>query len=113
MTKARGMRDIPTIQGLRNRATPVTREQAVTELARLEHEKARLQRELNTWIVNQEKTEERLRQLEERLSLVQQILGPPAAAGSARPAGTRRSPTEPTAGDPDPGPGWREMSLEY
>ena len=43
----KGMRNIPTIQGLRHRSLPTTREQTVAELARLEHEKVRLKRELN------------------------------------------------------------------
>ncbi len=53
----RSMRDIPTIQGLRNRSVPTTREQVMSELARLEHEKARLEREMNIWLANQKKTE--------------------------------------------------------
>jgi exonuclease VII small subunit len=73
-TQARGMRDIPTIQGLRNRSVPKSREQTVSELARLEHEKARLERELNIWIANQKKTENRLQQAHERIVILQKIL---------------------------------------
>jgi predicted nuclease with TOPRIM domain len=69
-----GMRDIPTIQGLRNRAVPSSREQVVSELARLEHEKARLERELNMWLTNQKKTQERIQQVQERVNLLQHVL---------------------------------------
>jgi septal ring factor EnvC (AmiA/AmiB activator) len=107
----RGMRDVPSIQGLRQRSLPDTREQAVAELARLEHEKARLERELNMWVSNQQKTKTRLRQVEERLALLDQILNPPAADGTAKRAAACRSLTE--EGGEGPAQGWREVSLEY
>jgi septal ring factor EnvC (AmiA/AmiB activator) len=109
----KGMRDIPTIQGLRHRSVPTTREQAVTELARLEHEKARLGRELNIWVSNQQKTESRLRQVEERLALLEQILNPPAAEDTAKRTAARRlSPQEADSGE-GAAQGWREIPLEY
>ena len=64
------MRDIPTNYGLNNRSLPKTREQAVTELARLEHEKSRLERELKIWTENQQQTQTRIEQVTERLALV-------------------------------------------
>jgi phage portal protein BeeE len=109
----RGMRDIPTIQGLRHRAMPGNREQAVSELARLEHEKARLERELKIWISNQQKTEGRLRQVEERLALLEQMLNPPVAAGSTKHAEVRRSRTDKPDGGEGETQGWREVPLEY
>lgn len=103
----RSMRDIPTIQGLRNRSMPATREQAMSELARLEHEKARLERELSIWIANQKKTENRLQQLQERVTLLQTVMDE----------------LTPKRHKPDPGSeqveenerknGWREVPLEY
>jgi len=111
--RTRDMRDIPTIQGLRNRSLPSTREQTVAKLARLEHEKARLKRELSIWIGNQERTEGRLRQVEERLVLLQQILDPSAAGGSTKRAKVRRSPTEKADGGEDGAQEWREIPLEY
>jgi hypothetical protein len=84
----RGMRDVPTIQGLRHRFLPGTREQTVAEVARLEHEKARLERELSLWLQHQDRTEKQLRQVEER---------PKGKAGS----------------DEGEAQGWREISLEY
>jgi hypothetical protein len=113
ISSAKGMRDIPTIQGLRHRSLPTTREQTVAEVARLEHEKARLKRELDIWIGNQKQTEGRLRQVEERLALLQQILDPLAADGSTKRARVRRSPTEKADSGEGEAPGWREISLEY
>ena len=107
-----GMRDIPTIQGLRNHSVPTTRAQAVTELARLEHEKARLERELNMWIGNQKKTEKRLQRVEERLTHLQQVLQPPVGAESPK-RQPRRSSSEKADSGGGETPGWREISLEY
>jgi hypothetical protein len=109
----RGMRDIPTIQGLRRTSLPSTREHAVAEQARLEHERARLKRELSIWIGNQRRTEGRLRQVEERLVLLQQILGPPVADDAAKCARVRQSPAGKAAGHEDEAPGWQEIPLEY
>jgi len=109
----KGMRDIPTIQGLNSRSVPDTRQQAATELARLEHEKARLERNLKMWINNQKKTEGRLRQVEERLALVQQVLVLPAADGSPKCVQARRSLSEESNGSEGKGQGWREITLEY
>ena len=66
----RSMRDIPTIQGMKNRAVPSNREQLMSELARLEHEKARLERENTIWLANQKKCEMRIRQVQERAELL-------------------------------------------
>lgn len=114
----KGMRDIPTIQGLNKQSAPTTRPQAATELARLEHEKVRLERELKMWIGNQERTEGRLRRVEERLTILQQILNQTADDGSTKPSGrgrarVRQSRTE--KGDSGEGETqtWREIPLEY
>ena len=106
----RGMRDIPTIQGLRHRSLPTTREQAVAEVARLEHEKARLKRELNLWTDHQKKTEGQLQQVEERLVILQQIMDRTDDDDSARPSGRRR---EKAGRDEGEAQGWREITLEY
>lgn len=44
--RPKGLREIKTAQGIPGRASGSSREQAVAELARLEHERARLQREM-------------------------------------------------------------------
>lgn len=109
--RVKSMRDIPTIQGLQNRAVPTNRAQAIAEFARLEHEKARLQRELNLWTGNQKKTEERLSHVTERLALLQQVLEQQAADAPAKPG--RAAAGGETDGDGDHPRGWKEMSLEY
>ncbi|MBL7201506.1 MAG: hypothetical protein ISS56_15310 [Anaerolineae bacterium] len=112
----RGMRDIPTIQGLRHRSLPTTREQTVAAIARLEHEKARLQREVTVWNRNRKRTEGQLQGVEERLALLQQALDPPDPTGAPR----RTQAPRPTAGEAGDGDGddggarrWREITVEY
>jgi len=111
--RTRGMRDIPTIQGLNSRSVPNTRPQAATELAKLEHEKARLERELKMWIDNQRRTEGRLRRVEEQLALVKQVLVLLPAEGSTRRAKVRRSPTDKADSGEGEAQGWQEIPLEY
>ena len=114
----RGMRNIPTIQGLRHRSLPTTREQVVAELARLEHEKVRLKRELNLWIDHQKRTEGQLQRVEERLAILQEIMDQTADDDSAKPSSqrrtkTRRSPTEKADSREGEAQSWREIPLEY
>ena len=111
----KSMRDIPTIQGIHSRSVPTTKPQAATELARLEHEKARLERELKMWFVNQKRTEGRLMQVEERLALVKQVMGLATVEDPAKRPKPRRSPSpQADAGSGEGGAqGWREVSLEY
>ena len=107
----RNMRDIPTIQGLINRSVPVAREHAASEFTRLEHEKARLERELTIWTENQRKTESRLDHVRQRLTLLRQVLLPPTGEDSAVGARGRRPATGQAEGDVRPG--WREIKWEY
>ena len=108
----RSMRDIPTIQGLHKEMVPSNRQQAVTELARMEHEKARLVRELAMWIGHRNRTEKRLQMVEARLAQLQQMLQP--QAGQEPPSrGARRSPARKTQDEAEQGQGWRELSIEY
>lgn len=108
------MRDIPTNQGLNSRSLPKKREQAITELARLEHEKARLERELEMWRENQKQTEARLEKVEARLAALREMVEPAAADEvPRRTAGRRRSATSATRRDEDDDQGWHEIALEY
>ena len=119
--RSKGMRDIPTIQGLNSRHVPDTRPQAAVELARLENEKVRLERELKLWGDHQRRTEGRLQQVEERLAVVTQVLVPLATEGSTKPvlsaaegpAKIRRSPTEKADSGEGEAQGWQEIQLEY
>jgi ubiquitin len=81
--KTKGMRDIPTMYGLAKRSKPNSRDEAITELARLEHEKARLERELALWQDNQKRTQQRLQAILGRLALLQAFVdGRPSEAAS-------------------------------
>ncbi len=104
----RSMRDIPTIQGLRSRAVPSSREQVVSELARLEHEKARLERELSMWLANQKKTQDRIQQVQERLNLLQNMME--ELSPKHRPAHSGEQVEE---DDEKVAGKYREVSLEY
>jgi hypothetical protein len=101
------MRDIPTIQGLKNRAVSGNREQMIGEFARLEHEKARLERELNIWLANQKKTEDRMRHVQERLTLLENLLD-----GASGPAHHRHSQIS-TEDAEVTNNGYQEISIEY
>ena len=68
------MRDIPTIQGLKNCSLPINREQIMSELVRLESEKARLDRENTIWLSNQKKTLTRIQKVQERMNLLQRVI---------------------------------------
>jgi hypothetical protein len=101
------MRDIPTIQGLKNRAVSGNREQMISEFARLEHEKARLERELNIWLANQKKTEDRLHHVQERLNLLQNLLD-----GVSGPTHRRLSQGLEEEAE-EQNSGYQEISIEY
>ncbi len=94
-TRIRSMRDIPTIQGMKNRAMPDNHEQIMSELSRLEHEKARIGREIEVWNSNEKKAQARLQGVQERVDLLNRLmaeLNPPATSSlfdqdSERPSG--------------------------
>ena len=106
----RGMRDVPTIQGSRKRSLSATREQAVTELARLEHEKARLERELGIWLANEKKTSWRLARVDEQLAVLQHILSPVTVKSADE---KRRPHPSPDEDAPRADQSWQEIKLEY
>ncbi len=109
--RPKGLREIKTAQGIPGRASGSSREQAVAELARLEHERARLQRELNVWRQNQQRTDDQLRRVEERLSTLQGVLAEEPDA-TPRPAPRRPAP-RPATNDDDPNSSWSSVALEY
>jgi len=102
------MREIPTIQGLKNKAVPANREQIISEFARLEHEKARLERELSIWVTNQKKTNDRFQHVQERLNLLQGLLD--GLSGTEHP---RRRPAAAEETPENNNTGYQEISLEY
>jgi len=111
--RLRSMRDIPTIQGMKNRAVPANREQMISEFARLEHEKARLERELSIWQTNQKKTEERIHQIQERLNMLQSIFSGPDTAGQPHRQGGSHQPRSSPDEVAEENSGFHEISIEY
>ena len=106
--RTKGMRDIPTMYGLAKRSKPNSRDEAITELARLEHEKARLERELNLWQENQKRTQQRLQTILNRLVLLQAVVeNRPPEAGQVDGSGS--GPTQ----DAPVNEQWTTIQLEY
>ena len=85
-----------------------TREGAATELSRLEHEKARLERERQMWLSNQTRAQQRLQMVERRIAEMEAILTR-SAGGPARRRNTRAAARQATLEKK----GWREVALEY
>ena len=106
--KPKGMHDIATAQSLISRSIPATRAQMVTRLARMEHERERLERELKVWGGKQEQTDERLRQVRQRIELLQRALDESSADEERKDSGGRQ-----TANDKQEAKSWQEISLEY
>ena len=106
--KIKSMRSVPTIQGLAHRSVPSNRALAASELARMEHEKERLQGELTLWTAKQLETELRLEKANDRINALRQtLLG--SSDGHPSSEDTGRASTA----DDKKVKGWREMSLEY
>ena len=104
-TNLRSMRNIPTIQGLKNRMVPDTSEQVISELARLEHEKARLERENKIWVSNQRKAQARIDTAQARIDLLRGIL---------EELSPRKVDTQPSGVEaPKKNPKYREVTLDY
>jgi hypothetical protein len=101
------MRDLVMTRELSDRTAPRSRDQALTELARLEGEKARHERALEVWLSNQQKTERQLEQVKQRIALVQQSVG---LADAAAPRPTPRSAASQPADDDA---GWEPFVLKY
>jgi hypothetical protein len=112
--KVKGMRDVLGSQSVVNRSRQHTREQAVTDLTRLEHEKARLERELTVWTSKQETTSGRLAQVSAELASLQNSLYPPPTTDVERPADPMRSASGPTGRDAaERETPWRGIPMEY
>jgi TolA-binding protein len=106
--KPKGMHDIPTAQSLVSRSIPASRAKIMTQLARMEQERERLERESNVWGGKQQQTEDRLQQVRQRIELLQRALDELPADEERKDSGTRRM-----AGEERKAKGWREIPLEY
>ena len=106
--RVKGMGDIATINALVRRAVPRTKAQVVAELAYLEHEKARLERELELWTGNWKRTEAQILLNQERMTYLKAILQEEHLAASKELAAD-----ESQGNDGQRADGWREVKLEY
>ncbi len=106
--KPKGMHDIPTAQTLISHSIPATRAEMMAQLARMEQERGRLERELNVWDGKQKETEARLQKVRQRFEVLQRALDELPADKERRDSGTQR-----TAGEERQAKGWREIPLEY
>ena len=103
----KGLRHLPTLQRLANRLAPRNREAALAELTHLEHERARLERELKSLAHNQQQMEHHLSQVQARIALLERgryeaLADPPSDSGGNGSGG----------GGPEPA-ARREIPLEY
>jgi hypothetical protein len=101
MTRARGLREVATIQTLRAQGGTSPRAQMATELARLELERSRLERILAAWEENRRRTAERLEIVRARASALQYAMAtqPPAHYTLSE--------------DADAIAGWHAVRMEY
>lgn len=72
--KLKGMRSIRTIQTLRNRALPTSRAEMAGQLARLEHERARLERETKIFTEKQSETGKNLCKVRDQIEQIKRAL---------------------------------------
>lgn len=105
-----GMRRVRTIQTLINATVPRDRAHLSSRIAGLEHERARLSKERSTWARKQIEVDERLRDIQTQLDMMQALLNPqqaPAnqsARASAQPADQKKAASGKT---------YKTVSLEY
>ena len=105
--KVKGIRDIATINRLIRRGAPRTNAQTAAELAHLEHEKARLERELDLWTGNLKRTEVRFKQAQERIAFLKKILAEASAITGEPPAKDAHDDAVQKIGV------WSEIKIEY
>jgi ATP-dependent Clp protease ATP-binding subunit ClpA len=72
--KIKGMRNVATIQTLRNHARPSSRAEMAAQLARLEHERYRLERELQIFEEKKARSLEGLQQTRAHIDELKQAL---------------------------------------
>ena len=103
--RARGLREVATLQTVLHGARPRERHHLVSRFARLENERARLERELEMWTARKSATESTLSKLHEQIETLRPRLleeETPAVRPEGRPspAGRRKRPSGKPAGPP-------------
>jgi hypothetical protein len=98
--RMRGLREVSTVQTQIARSAPSNRTQAVSRFARLENERMRILRELETWNTRKREAERMLASVEEELAIMQALLlEAPPASRAASPL-RRQRPSEPADAAP-------------
>ena len=114
--RAKGPREVPTLTGQVAWSPPRSRAQAVTEFARLEHERLRLETELGTRAALQRDLEARLQLVSRRLVMVMQMLNDESVTRAVSAARVNaRVYAAPAQQEPDPEPEsvYQTISIEY
>lgn len=96
----KGMHKIRTAQSLINRSVPASQAQIAAQLARMEHERVRLERELKVWLGKHHQTEARLERVRQDITLLKVALDTESDKGHA-------------AYDREEPKGFLEIPLEY
>lgn len=110
--KRKSIRDLPSLAGAYRRTKPSTREQASTELARMEHERARLEHELGICTAHQKRAMARLQGVNNRIATLKAIIDP-LSGSAAQPDAASGGSLLDAQPVKDTKPGWREVTLEY
>jgi len=109
-----GLRDVATLQTLSHGAQPRERHQLVSRFARLENERARLERELDMWGTRKTVTADKLAKIYEQIDALRPLLlEEPAKAPVSRQArgGSRPRASTEVAGSSSPPS--RTVALDY
>lgn len=114
--RARGLRDIGTLQMIVHSMQPLERQHLVGRFSRLDSERARLERELTMWTTRKSATEAKLAvvytQLEEIRPLLLESEGPAKVSIKPRVRGQGHAPAS-TEVFGSTAPRSRSMSLDY
>jgi len=110
----RGLRDVATPQTLLNASQPRERHQLAGRFARLESERARLERELAMWNTRRKVTEDKLAKIYGQIDALRPLLleGPAKVPAARQSQGHSRPRAATQASGPTPQPG-RTISLNY
>jgi len=114
--KLKGINDIPTAQTLISRSIPASRSKVVTQLARMEQERERLERELNIWFDKQQQTERRLQQVRQHIEVLRRALDELPADEEGQDSDILQAADEERQRTGDDGwkaGDWRAIPLEY
>ena len=109
-----GLRDVATLQTLSHGARPRDRHHLVSRFARLENERARLEREADMWRTRKRATEDKLAKVNAQIDVLQELLlEEPAKKPVVRQARGRNRPRASTEVSGSMAPPGRCISLEY